>query len=153
MRFGVGAWVGAARIGASGGAIHAVIQRLLPFERFGIFLNAGHLIHLDEWLSSPVYEGSEETIASGMVFQTDVIPSNPVYFSTRMEDGLAIADAALREEIAARFPEAWARIVARREFARETLGFPLAEEHLPLSNTFGIVAPYALDPRRVFAIP
>ena len=29
----------------------------------------------------------------GMVFQTDVIPGNPTYFSTRMEDGLAIADA------------------------------------------------------------
>lgn len=149
----MGEWIRAVRIGAVGGDIHALVQRLLPFEKYGIFLNAGHLIHLDEWLSSPVYEGSEERVASGMVFQTDVIPGNSTYFSTRMEDGLAIANDELRAELAAGYPEAWGRITARRAFARDVLGFPLEEEHLPLSNTFGIVAPYALDPRRVFAIP
>ena len=57
-----------------------------------------------------------------------------------------------RAELAAGFPEAWQRIQARRHFAIHTLGFPLRDEHLPLSNTFGIVAPFALNPRRVFAI-
>lgn len=149
----MGEWLAALRIGAVGGDLHALVQRLLPFERYGVFLNAGHLIHLDEWLGSPVYAGSEERIASGMVFQTDVIPSHPEYFSTRMEDGLAIADAALRAEVAARFPDVWARIAARRAFAMDVLGLPLGEEQLPLSNTFGIVAPFVLNPRRVFAIP
>lgn len=148
----LGEWLAALRPGATGGALHEIIERRLPFEKYGIFLNAGHLIHFDEWLSSPVYEGSEETVRSGMVFQTDIIPSNPVYFSTRMEDGLAIADAGLRAEIAERFPAAWARMLARRTFARDTLGFPMQEEHLPLSNLFGIVAPFVLRPRRVFAL-
>lgn len=147
------AWLGALRIGAEGGRLHDLIQQRLPFETYGVFLNAGHLIHLDEWLRSPVYAGSTERIRSGMVFQTDVIPSNPAYFSSRMEDGLAIADAELRAGIAAQYPAAWARIQARRAFAIGTLGFPLAEEHLPLSNLFGIVAPFVLNPRLVFAIP
>ncbi len=146
------AWLDALAIGTPGGTLHTLIQQRLPFERFGIFLNAGHLIHFDEWLCSPVYEGSTEPILSGMVFQTDIIPSSPLFFSTRMEDGLAIADATLRAELAARFPEAWHRIQARRNFAQQTLGFPLRDEHLPLSNTFGLVAPFALNPRRVFAI-
>lgn len=88
-----------------------------------------------------------------MVFQTDIIPSNPVYFSTRMEDGLAIADSALHAEIAFKFPDVWQRIQARRSFAIDTLGFSLPAEHLPLSNIFGIVAPFVLNPRLVFAIP
>ncbi|MBL8241479.1 MAG: hypothetical protein JNM66_28905 [Bryobacterales bacterium] len=146
-------WLAALRIGAEGGSLHELVQARLPFERFGIFLNAGHLIHFDEWLSSPVYAGSAERVASGMVFQTDVIPSSKTYFSTRMEDGLAIADEPLRAEIASEYPAAWGRIEARRKFVTETLGFALPEEQLPLSNTFGLVAPFVLNPRLVFAIP
>jgi Xaa-Pro aminopeptidase len=146
-------WIDNLRPGTPGGQLHDLIQRRLPFDKYGIFLNAGHLIHFDEWLSSPVYANSSEPIRSGMVFQTDIIPSNPVYFSTRMEDGLAIADAPLRTELAARFPAAWQRIQARRAFASQTLGFPLHDEHLPLSNLFGLVAPFVLRPRLVFALP
>jgi len=148
----IAAWLQRLAIGTEGGELHALIQRLLPFDKYGVFLNPGHLIHFEEWLCSPIYAGSTEPIRSGMVFQTDIIPSNPIYFSARMEDGLAIANQTLREEIAARFPDAWRRIVARRQFAAETLGFPLSEDHLPLSNTFGLVAPFVLNPHRVFAI-
>ena len=102
-------WFNHLGIGQPGGALHRVIQERLPFDRFGIFLNPGHLIHLDEWLSSPIYEGSDIRIRSGMVIQTDVIPSSPVFFSTRMEDGVAIVDGALRGELRRRFPECFER--------------------------------------------
>lgn len=148
----MGAWLGALRIGTPGGQLAALIQERLPFARFGIFLNEGHLIHYDEWLSSPIYAGSALPVRSGMLFQTDVIPSSKTYFSTRMEDGLAIADAPLRAELRARFPAVMARIDARREFAAGTLGLPLADEHLPLSNLFGIVPPFLLRPNTVFAL-
>jgi len=146
------AWLEELRPGVPGGRLSELIQERLPFDTFHIFLNEGHLIHYDEWLSSPVYRGSDLPIRSGMVFQTDVIPSNSVYFSTRMEDGLAIADAALRAELAAGYPAAFARMEARREFARRTLGLPMAEEHLPLSNMFGLVAPFLLRPNVVFSL-
>ncbi|MBL8234302.1 MAG: hypothetical protein JNL98_37745 [Bryobacterales bacterium] len=145
-------WLDLLRIGTPGGALHDLIQQRLPFEKYGIFLNAGHLIHYDEWVSSPVYAGSRIPIRSGMVFQTDVIPSSPVYFSTRMEDGLAIADEALRRQIATEYPECHARIEARRRFASEALGLHLPAEHLPLSNMFGIVPPFLLRPNSVFAL-
>jgi Xaa-Pro aminopeptidase len=149
----MGDWLAALRIGVTGGELHALVQERLPFASYGVFLNAGHLIHLDEWLASPVYAGSTEQVRTGMVFQTDIIPSNPVYFSSRMEDGVAVADAGLRAELAGRYPEAWARMGARRRFATEILGFRLGEELLPLSDTFGLVPPYVLNPRRVFALP
>ena len=148
----MGEWLEALRIGAPGGRLSAIIQSRLPFEKFGIFLNEGHLIHYDEWVCSPIYAGSELPIRSGMVFQTDVIPSSKQYFSTRMEDGLAIADEELRDELLARFPALMARIDARRRFVQDVLGLPLAPEHLPLSNTFGIVAPFLLRPNTVFAL-
>jgi hypothetical protein len=51
-------WFARLRLGTSGGVLHALVAEKLPFEKFGIFLNPGHLIHLDEWLSSPIYRGS-----------------------------------------------------------------------------------------------
>ena len=148
----MGAWLEALRIGTPGGRLSAIIQERLPFAEFGIFLNEGHLIHYDEWLSSPIYAGSTLPIRSGMVLQTDVIPSSKTFFSTRMEDGLAIADANLRAELGERFPAAMARIEARRQFVIGTLGLLLAPEQLPLSNMFGIVAPFLLRPNLLFAL-
>lgn len=144
-------WLGALRIGRPGGDLHRLIQDRLPFDRFHVFLNAGHLIHLDEWVSSPVFPASELPIASGMVMQTDVIPSSPVYFSSRMEDGVAIADAALRAELRARFPECLSRCLARRRFVEGALGIALPEELLPLSNMACLVPPFLLRPNLVFA--
>jgi hypothetical protein len=146
------AWFDLLRIGQTGGALEAMIQERLPFDQFGIFLNSGHLIHLDEWLSSPVYGGSEIPIRSGMVFQSDVIPSSPVYFSTRAEDGYAVADAALREEIRLKYPDCYRRCQQRRKFVQRTLGVPLPDDLLPLSNMACIVPPFLLRPNLVFAM-
>ncbi len=145
-------WFDMLRLGTPGGDISRMIQQELPFDDFGIFLNAGHLIHLDEWLSSPIYPDSAVPIRSGMVMQVDVIPSSPIYSSTRMEDGIAIADGALRAELAARFPACYARCQQRRAFMREVLGIGLPEEVLPLSNMAGIVPPYFLAPQQVVAL-
>ena len=146
------AWLSSLRIGVSGDELFQLIQSRLPFDTFGVFLNPGHLIHYDEWLSSPVYAGSAIPVKSGMVFQSDVIPSSKRFFSSRMEDGYAVADAALRGELAEQFPECAARCQARRTFLRDQLGIDTAEELLPLSNMCGIVPPYLLRPRQVLAL-
>ena len=119
---------------------------------FGVELNPGHLIGLDEWVSSPIFEGSEMPLRSGMAMQCDVIPSHPVYGSTRMEDGYVIADEALRAELAARFPAVAARCAARAQFMREVIGLDVPETLLPLADTCGIVAPFLLDPEQVIAL-
>jgi len=146
------AWFDVLRIGTPGDDLARAISDRLPFEKFGIFLNAGHLIHLEEWTSSPVYAGSTVRIHSGMVFQVDIIPSSPAYFSTRMEDGVVIADEDLRRRLKAEYPECFSRCTARRRFMTEVLGIPLAEEVLPLSNMPGIVPPFFLDPHTILAL-
>jgi hypothetical protein len=129
-----------------------LIDETLPFDRFGIFLNAGHLIHLDEWLSSPIYPGSDVPLRSGMVIQVDVIPSSDVYGSTRMEDGVVLADQTLQEELEKQFPACLQRCRQRRAFMRDVLGIELPGEVLPLSNIPAIVPPFFLNPNLVFAL-
>jgi hypothetical protein len=142
-------WCSMMRPGVSGGYVWKHMQAALPFEVFGVTLNPGHLIGLDEWVSSPIYEGSHEPLASGMAMQMDVIPGHEVYGSTRMEDGYVIADAALKADLAARFPNVARRCAARVRFMTEVIGMEVPESLLPLSDTCGIVAPFLLDPAQV----
>jgi hypothetical protein len=107
---------------------------------------------VEEWLSTPIYPGSDIPIHSGMVMQVDVIPSSPIYFSTRMEDGVVIADESLRRQIKERFPECFARCQKRRAFMTDVLGIELADEVLPLANIPAIVPPFFLEPNTIFAM-
>lgn len=145
-------WYGLLRIGAPGGDLARLIDERLPFDRYGIFLNPGHLIHLDEWLSSPIYAGSTDLIQSGMVLQVDIIPSSPVYYSTRSEDGVVVADEGLQQALAVQYPECYARCQQRRTFMQDVLGIELPAELLPLSNTPAIVPPFFLNPQQIFAV-
>jgi Xaa-Pro aminopeptidase len=139
-------WCGLMRPGVAGGEVQAAMDAALP--GFGVFLNPGHLIGMDEWLSSPIFPGSDLPIRSGMAMQMDVIPDHPVYGSTRMEDGYVIADEALRAMLEETHPLVAARIEMRRTFMREA-GFAVPESLLPLSDTCGVVAPYLLAPRKL----
>jgi Xaa-Pro aminopeptidase len=137
-------WCGLMRPGVPGGEVQAAMDAALP--GFGVTLNPGHLIGMDEWVSSPIQPGSAHPIRSGMAMQMDVIPDHPVYGSTRMEDGYIIADAALRAALEATHPMVAARIERRRGFMREA-GYTLPDSLLPLADTCGVVAPYLLAPR------
>ena len=132
-------WFGMLRIGMPGGEIDRVMRERLPLDHFGVQLNAGHLIHLDECMHTPIYTDSSVPLHSGMVFQSDVIPGSKRYSSTRMEDGYALADMKLRAELRERFPGTHARCVARREFMADSLGIVMSEDVLPLSNLCGII--------------
>ena len=145
-------WFSLLRIGTPGGELARLVDEKLPCEKFGIFLNAGHLIHLDEWVSSPIYPGSEVAIHSGMAIQVDVIPSSPTYFSTRMEDGVVIADESLRRQLHKQFPDCYARCQKRREFMTGVLGINVPDEVLPLANIPAIVPPFFLEPNAIFAM-
>jgi Xaa-Pro aminopeptidase len=145
----MGEWFAMLRIGAEGGEIEARMRELLPEDPFHVKLNPGHLIHLDEWLSTPFRPGSRDELHSGMAIQSDVIPSHPVFVSTRMEDTYVLADAELRAALERDYPECLARCVRRREFMREVLGFDVPDEVLPLSNLAGVISPYLLAPERV----
>ena len=82
---------------------------------------------------------------SGMAVQVDVIPATGgPWFTTNIEDGIALADDALREELAARYPEAWGRIEARRRFMADQIGIQLKPEVLPFSNIPAFLPPFWL---------
>lgn len=146
------AWCGLMRPGMPGGAVWARMQEMLPFDTFGVSLNPGHLIGLDEWVSSPIFEGSGVPLASGMAMQMDVIPFHTTYGSTRMEDGYMLADEGLRAELTARFPNVARRAEARARFMRDQIGMDVPDTLLPLADTCGIIAPWLLDPAQVAAL-
>ncbi|TAD91400.1 MAG: hypothetical protein EAZ99_01700 [Alphaproteobacteria bacterium] len=142
-------WCSLMRPGVAGGVVWQAMRDALPFDTFGVTLNPGHLIGLDEWISSPIAEGSDIPLASGMAMQMDVIPGHPVWGSTRMEDGYVIADEALRDALARDYPAVAARCAARTQFMRETIGMAVPDTLLPLADTCGIIAPFLLAPERV----
>lgn len=146
-------WYEHVGIGVPGGELFDIIHRHLGDPFFGVGLNPGHLIHLDEWLSSPIYRGSTQRLRSGMALQVDVIPAtNSPYHTTNIEDGIALADAALREEFAHKYPGAWERIQRRRTFMRDCLGIRLKPEVLPFSNIPAYLPPFWLAPQRALRV-
>jgi hypothetical protein len=127
--------------------MYALVMRHLGDPFFGIGLNPGHLIHLDEWVNSPIFSGSTQELRAGMALQVDVIPAtHSPYFTSNIEDGIALADEPMRQAFATRWPEAWARIQARRDFMQNRLGIKLKPEVLPFSNLSAHLTPYLLSP-------
>jgi hypothetical protein len=70
-----------------------------------------------------------------------------VYHTSNIEDGVALADAMLRSELAERYPGLWQRVLTRRAFMAEVLGIRLRPEVLPLSNLAGYLPPLWLSPQ------
>jgi hypothetical protein len=146
-------WYGALRVGQTGGTLQAIIDRHLGDPFFGIFLNPGHQIQLDEWVNSPVSRGSTVELRSGMALQVDIIPATgTAYFTTNIEGGIALADASLRTAFAERYPDAWGRIAARRRYMAGSLGIELHPDVLPFSNLPAHLPPFLLRPDRVMTI-
>jgi hypothetical protein len=145
-------WYESLELGVHGGAVFEEITGLLEGEAFASSLNPGHLIHYEEWLDSPIRAGSSDPIASGMVFQSDIIPTGiRAGWTANCEDTVAIADAGLRAELESRHPALWSRLVARRAFMRDTLGVAVRDEVLPLSCTPAYFTPFWLDLDRALA--
>jgi hypothetical protein len=145
----IATWYEALELGAPGGDIFQEITGLLEGQAFASSLNPGHLIHYEEWLDSPIRAGSSDPIASGMVFQSDIIPTGiRPGWTANCEDTVAIGDADLRAAIESRHPELWSRITARRAFMRDRLGIEVRDEVLPLTPTPGFFPPFWLNLER-----
>lgn len=140
------AWLETIRIGLTAGELYDVTASRIGDDFHNVFLNPGHFIHLDEWPSSPVAEGSDVEFRSGNAIQLDIIPGPADYQNSQIEDGIALADEGLRAELAAKYPDAWSRIQGRRAMLKDTFGIEVHDEVLPLSNTIGYLAPFWLAP-------
>ena len=149
------AWYAAVGIGVTGGEVFAAVETALADAgaAFRPMLNPGHLISYDEWVHSPIEAGNHTPLASGMALQCDIIPTPlPPGTALNCEDTIALADEALRDEIAARHPKLWARIERTRDLMRNELGLTLRPETLPLSLANAYLAPGWLAPDRVCAL-
>ena len=94
------------------------------------------------------FKESSVVLRSGMILQMDIIPSVPGYGGANAEDGIALADEALRKEIEAKYPDVWRRMMDRRNYMQEVLGISLREEVLPMSDICGYFRPFLLDHER-----
>lgn len=145
-------WYEMIGLGVRCGDLYDMVEATFPAEKYGWKLNPGHTLGYEEWLNSPIYQDSEIRIESGNIFQMDIIPSDPVYHGPNAEDGVAIADENLRAELAAKYPEVYARIMARRKFAEEQIGLRLKPEVLPLANSFCEYRPFLLHKNCAIAV-
>lgn len=137
-------WLEQIRIGMPGGELYARVEQVLPKARYGWHLNPGHLSADEEWMSSPVYPHSRETLKSGMILQIDIIPSVPGYTGVSAEESIALADAALRQQIQQDYPALWERITVRRDYLKTVLNIALSDDVIPLSNSVAYLRPFML---------
>jgi len=146
-------WYAALHVGQVGGELQRVVDRHIGDPFFGVHLNPGHQLHLDEWVNSPVHAGSRVELRSGMALQCDIIPATGTrYFTTNIEDGVVLADDTLRTEIASAYPAMWSRITARRAFMADVLGIELHPDVLPFSNLAAQLPPFLLRPDHVMTL-
>lgn len=141
-------WLEHAHCGMKGDELYQLIETALPKADYHWSLCPGHLTADEEWMSSPIYEGSQEVLESGMLFQIDIIPSVKGYGGTSAESTVALADGALKEEIRQQAPALWERIMARREYIQSQLGIRLHPDILPLCSTVAYLRPLLFDKQK-----
>ena len=132
-------------IGCRCASLYETIETIFPKDMYGWKLNPGHFTDDCEWSSSPMYENSSAIIQSGMMIQMDIIPNVRGFAGVSAEDGVAIADDALRNELAAKYPSTWNRINTRRNYMKNILGINIGDDLLPLSDICGYLRPFVLN--------
>ena len=104
-------------------------------------------------MHTPISNGSTIKLRSAMALQVDVIPATGgPYFTSNMEDGIALLDGRGRAEFSEKFPAAMDRINMRRTFMDEKLGIRLKPDCLPLSNIAGWLPPFWLAPEQAMTL-
>lgn len=145
-------WLENIRIGMRGGQLFQLIDQVLPRSRYHWSLCPGHLTAEEEWLCSPVYEGSNEVLRSGMIFQIDIIPSISGYGGASAESTIVLADEKLKACLREQYPEMYERMRRRRAYLCNELNTRLSEDVLPMCSTVGYMRPYLLDKGRALAV-
>jgi hypothetical protein len=147
------AWYASVDIGAAGEDVYATVEDELAAHDLRPALNPGHLISIDEWSNTPIRKKGGGRLASGMPLQVDIIPVPMADGETlNCEDGVVLADEALRRDLRERHPTVCERIDARRAFVRDQIGIDLKASILPLSSMPLCLAPFWLAPNKLLAL-
>ncbi len=145
-------WLNKIQIGMTGGELFEYIEQVLPRKQYGWSLCPGHLTAEEEWLSSPIYEGSVERLKSGMIFQIDIIPAVKGYGGVNAESTVALANEELKREIRLEDPKLWERMEKRRDYIQNELGISLSKDLLPMCGGVAYMRPFMLDKERACVI-
>ncbi len=144
----VRAWYRGVAVGATAGDVVAAAEAVKS-DDWDFAVNPGHLIHLDEWVSSPFFRGSPIRLKPGYAIQQDIIPvPRRGAAVVNMEDGFVLVDGDLRQRLQRLDPEMMRRCQTRRALMEE-LGYELPLDILPLSNIAGVFFPFMLDASHV----
>ncbi|KAF6608257.1 MULTISPECIES: Xaa-Pro peptidase family protein [unclassified Lactococcus] len=149
---GVVSWLENISIGMLGNDFYKMIDKNLPKAKYNWHLNPGHYVADEEWMASPFYKNSKVKIASGMIFQIDIIPSVEGLAGVSAEECVAIADQSLKNELKNEYPELWQRIITRRNYLINELNINLSPDVLPLSNTVGYLRPFLLEKSKALKV-
>ncbi len=143
-------WYESLSVETSTKKIYNDIMKLIGDNKFGVSLNPGHQIHLEEWINSPFREDFNYRLKSGMVLQCDIIsfPGEP-YVGIHVEDTVALADSKFREYLKSQYKDTWKRIKERQDIMRNILGININDDVLPLSNIQAVLHPFLLDPQYI----
>lgn len=145
-------WLEQVHCGMKGDELYQLIEKVLPKAEYHWSLCPGHLVADEEWMSSPVYDGSEEILESGMLFQIDIIPSMAGYAGTSAESTVLLADEKLRLEIQKKAPLLWQRIADRRTYIETELHISLHPDVLPMCSTVAYLRPLFLNKEMAMAV-
>lgn len=149
----IATWYSNVKIGITGGELFAAVDNVIDKSLYELMLNPGHNLHLEEWFISFIEQGNDHILQSGMVLQSDLIPvSKGPFCYSNAEDGIALADSQLRQQIQTEYPDLWKRIQQRQDLISNQIGIKLDESVLPLSDSCGYYAPFALNPDEVFVL-
>lgn len=143
-----GLWLENIHIGMKGKELFNFVDEVFPRKEYGWSLCPGHLSADEEWMSSPVYENSEEILKSGMIFQIDIIPSKKGMSGVSAESTIVLADEKLKEEIKKEYPKMWERMQKRISYLKEELHIDLSEDVLPMCCSVGYLRPYLLEHKK-----
>ena len=149
----VAAWLEAIHVGTTGNELYHATMDIIGAPEFGVSLNPGHYIGMDEWTNSCSADGDTTPILSGVAIQTDIIASSTEDTMVSIcEDTVVIADEALRAQLKAEYPELYGRIEKRREMMRGLLNISISDDVLPMTALVGVMFPYMLNQNYVYAI-
>lgn len=149
----VASWLETVCVGATGNDLYHAVMDKIGTPEFGVTLNPGHYIGMDEWTNSCSADGDMTPILSGVTIQSDIIASNPENVMVAIcEDTVLIADAQLRTEIQTEYPDMYTRMKKRQDMIRNLLNVNISDDVLPLSALVGVMFPYMLNQNYVYSV-
>lgn len=145
-------WYTTVGVGVCGSEVYRLIEEVIPRQQFGWSLNPGHYTADEEWVSSPFTKDSKAVLRSGMLLQMDIILKVEGYGGCNAEDGIAIMDKNLQNEVKTKYPEVWGRFVERKSYMKNVLGISMKDEVFPMSDLAGYVRPLLLDRKKAMSV-